>query len=189
MSDDRSMDLSSLGEVTAPDVVRGAFRRFRRRVFTTGAVVAVSALSLAGALLWATVFNRTIDEKMLDSPGTTLGVVVTEGEVVTIVERVARLDDGLGIHLYRAAPGARRGSYSYALSGTRYAEDFGTAKLADHYLVVTPPADGVVRGTLRLQKGCRAPAGGGFCSAKPEALETFTIDLAELGVPEDVWEG
>lgn len=189
MSDDRIMDLSSLGEVTSPDVVRGAFRRFRRRVFTTGALVAVSALSLAGALLWATVFHRTIDEKIVDSPGATLGVVVTEGDVVTIVERVARIDDGLGIHLYQAAADApRRADYSYRLSGIRYAEKFGTAKLGNHYVVIAPPADGVVHGVLRVQDGCRPPPGGGFCTEKPEPLETFTIDLAQLGVPEDVWE-
>ena len=189
MNGDETMDLSSLGDVTSPDVVRSAFRRFRRRVFTTGALVAVSALSLTGGLAWALYFNRTLAEQVAGAPGATLGVTVTTGDVVTIVERVARLDHGLAIHLYRASPDAERGfDYTYRFAGVRNAEQVGTGAVGEHYYVIAPPDDGLVRGTLRVQDGCRPPPGGGFCRARPEPLETFTIDLAELGVPEDVWE-
>lgn len=190
MNDDRPMDLTSLGDVAAPDVVRGALRRFRRRVFTTGALVAVAALSLAGGLAWAAVFHRTLPEQIAGAPGTALGVTVTEGDVVTIVERVAKLDYGLAIHLYRAAPDApRRADYSYRFSGVRNAEQRGTTAVGDHYYVIAPPADGVVRGALRVQQGCDPPPGGGECRTELETVQRFTIDLAELGVPEDVWEG
>lgn len=190
MNDRPPLDLTSLGDVTSPDVIRGALRRFRRRVFTTGALVAVAALSVAGGLAWAALFHHTMGERVDAAPGETLGLTFTEGGVVTIVERVARLEDGFVIHLHLAAPDAApRDHYSYRFDDVRYAEELGSAKVRDYYYVTAPPADGVVRGALRLQTGCNAPPGGGLCRAQPEVVQEFTIDLETLGVSDDVWEG
>jgi hypothetical protein len=188
VSDERPLDLSSLGDVDAPDAVRDALRRFRRRVATTGMVVALSAISLAGGIAWAMVLNRTLPEQVAEAPGVDVGAVFSGGGTVTVVERVARLDYGVALHLYLAAPDAPRGaSHFYELDDVLNFEESGGRTVHDYYYVVRPPSDGVVRASLQLQTGCRVPPGGGMCATDPEGVHTFTIDLADLGVPQEIW--
>ncbi|HEV2756348.1 MAG TPA: hypothetical protein VG318_11305 [Actinomycetota bacterium] len=188
MADDRPLDLTALGDVAAPDLVSGALRRFRRRVFTTGALVAVSALGLAGGIAWATVFNRTLAEQVDAAPGADVGVVLSDERAVTLLERVARTDDGLALHLHLATPGAGRGSnYFYSFDGARNFYDEGSQRVHDFYYVVAPPLDGVVDGELRLQTGCDSPRFERSCEVESEKVHSFTIDLEQLRVPAAIW--
>lgn len=187
MSDER-LDLGSLADVETPDVVRSAMRRFRRRVFTTGALVALSALGLAGGIAWATLFHRTLAEQVEEAPGIDVGVVLSDRGAVTLLERVARTEDGVALHLHLAAAGADRGSnYFYRFGEVRNFFDEGPQRVHDFYYVVAPQPDGSVDGALRLQEGCDSPRFERACEVESARVHRFTIDFEELGIPERLW--
>lgn len=186
MAEERTMDLSSLGDVVPPDAVASALRRFRRRVFTTGALVALSALSLAGGILWATVFQRTLAERIEAAPGAYVGAVFSERDAFTVLERVARLDEGVGLHLHVATPNAPpRAEYWFRLPGVREFDLSSSGKVHDFYLVI-PPQSEPFDAVLQLQGDCGAGPSHGRCSAA-RPVHTITIDLEALGVREDLW--
>jgi hypothetical protein len=186
MPDERAIDLSSLGDVVPPDAVGSALRRFRRRVFTTGALVALSALSLAGGILWATVFHRTFPERIEAAPGVYVGAVFSGGDAVTVLERVARLDEGVGLHLHVATPEAPpRSEYWIRMPGIREFDVSSSGKVHDFYLVIAPHSE-PFEAMLQLESDCGPGPSQGRC-ARPQPVHRIAIDLEALGVPEDLW--
>lgn len=188
MNVERPLDLRALADVESPDVVRDAVRRFRRRVFGTGAVVAVAALALVAAALWSLVSHQTLDERIERAPGESLGIVFEGGGTTVVVERVARLEDGLGLKLLLAAPKARSGdAYSLRVDRMREFDVRGGARVQEHLLVVAPATDGRVDVAVQLQTRCRNAGDVARCGGGPRFVSDFTIDLEELGVAEELW--
>lgn len=186
MADERTMDLSVLGDVTPPDVVRGALRRFRRRVFTTGAVVAAAALSLAGAILWATVLQRTLAEEIEDAPGAYVGAVFSEGDAFTVLERVARLDDGVGLHLHLVTPDAPpRAHFAFRMPGVRNFEMTSSGKVHDLYYVIAPRSE-PIETVLTLDTPCEPGERKGLDCGR-RVIHRLTIDLDAWKVPDELW--
>lgn len=189
MSEEYPLDLRGLAEVDAPEVVRGALRRFRRRLLGTGAVVLLAALSLVGGILWAVALNRTLAEQIDEAPGAFVGAVYERDGITTVLKRAARLDDGLGLSLLLAAPDSRAtDNFFYRIDGLRNFDEAGGTSAQEFYLLVPPPEDGRVEVSLRLQRDCNPP-GKGFCRAESRRVTDFTVDLIRLGVPEDIWRG
>lgn len=188
MNPEDSLDLRSLADVESPAVVQGALRRFRRKIFTTGALVLLSFLCLAGGIIVATVLHKTLDERIETAAGWEPGAVYSTEEVTLVLRRVVRLNEGLGLHFLLAAP-ASRGSTTHFLrtEGIRDGEVRGAPKTKDMYLVVEPPEAGLIDMRLLERHGCDAPPGGGLCRSKPNLVFSFEIDLADLGVPENIW--
>jgi hypothetical protein len=181
---ERPLDLSSLADVHAPEVVHQALRRFRRRFFGTGAVVLLAALALVGGFLWATVINQTTEDKVEESPGVRPGTVYeVEGNVV-LLEKVAETDDGLGLKFVLATPDAE-GNDHYTLNHPEIREFNGTGgpTIKTLWIVVAPPSQPRFEMELTLQQGCN-PDQSGFCRNHPETIGSFTVDLEQLDVPQ-----
>lgn len=180
-------DLRSLADVDSPEVLTTAVRRFRRRLLSTGAAVLVAALALAGGIAWAVVGDRTLGERIDDAPGASVGAIYRSDNATTVLTSVARLDDGLGLTFLIAAPGSRPGDhYSVRTAGSRDFDAAGGRRAQEIHLLVPPPDDGRLEARLTVQHGCD-PDPSGFCRAKPQPVDRFTIDLMELDVPEAVW--
>jgi hypothetical protein len=187
MTGEIPLDLRSLANVESPEVVQSALRRFRRRVLSTGALVLLAAVGLVGGILWTAVFHQTLEERISEAPGAWVGAVYEGRDTTTVLKRVARLEDGVGLNLLLAAPEAQpRDEHFYRIAGTREFDEAGSTRAHDFYLVVPPPEDGRINVSLVRQRGCR-PDAEGFCRAKPVRVERFVIDLVTQGVPEDVW--
>lgn len=188
MNPEETLDLRSLAEVDSPAVVKGALRRFRRKVITTGALVLLAIACLAGGIVWAMVTGKTLGEQIDSAPGAGIGTVYSEENVTIVLRRVARLDEGLGLHLLVAAPEARPGQqHFFRTEGIRNGDFRGGSKTGDAYLVIPPSEDGLIEMRLLRRHGCDPPPEGGLCRSEPELLFSFDIDLVALGVPENIW--
>ncbi len=185
MNHEQPLDLRSLARVESPEVVSAAVRRFRRRIFSTGAVVLLAAAALVVGILWAVVVNRTLEERIEESPGRNIGAVYERAEFTVVLTRVAQVDSGLGL-AFVIASAEERGDAFLRLDGIREFDERGGGGTREIYLVVGPPDDARIDATLMLQQGCD-PDPEGFCQTRPESIGTFTIDLQELGVPEELW--
>ena len=188
MNPEDALDLRALADVESPHVVQGALRRFRRKVFTTGALVLLAVACLAGGVVWATVFYQTSAERIESAPGAVVGAVYSDEDVTVILRRVARIDDGLALHLFVAAPDATPDVRHFVRTqGIRYADYVGPPKANDIYLVITPPELGRIEMRLFRQRGCDAPPGGGLCRNTPKLVFPLDVDLTALDVPESIW--
>ena len=188
MNPDESLDLRSLADVESPAIVQGALRRFRRKIFTTGALVLLSFLCLTGGIIGATVLHKTLAERIQTTAGVEPGAVYSNEEVTLILRRVVRLDEGLGLHFLLAAPESQRNATHFLRTeGIRDGEVRGAPKAKELYLVVAPPPEGRVDMRLFERNGCDAPPGGGLCRSKPNLVLSFEVDLTALDVPESIW--
>lgn len=100
------LDLRELAEVDSPDVVRGALRRFRRRLGLWGGLAAVVVLGLA-ALIAAPETPTGYTPARVEDAQVHHDVMaeVTQGPVQLIVLRAARLDDTYALHGVLVAEG------------------------------------------------------------------------------------
>ena len=188
MNHEESLDLSSLADVESPAVVQGAMRRFRRKIFTTGALVLLSFLCLTGGIIGATVLNKDLDERIEAGAGVEPGAVYSTADVTLVLRRVARLDEGLGLHFVLAAPESRGNTTHFLRTeGIRDGQVRGAARTKDLYLVVPPPESGRIDLRLFERHGCDPPPGGGLCRSKPKVVFSLEVDLTALEVPESIW--
>ena len=188
MNPEDALDLRALADVDSPRVVQAALRRFRRKIFTTGALVLLAIACLAGGIVWATVLHRTPAERIEAAPGAVVGAIYSDENVTVILRRVARLDEGLGLNLLVAAPDATPGDQHFVRAkGIREAHYVGGSKAKDVYLVIAPPESGRIEMRLFHRKGCDAPPGGGLCRTTPELVFPFEVDLTALDIPETIW--
>lgn len=181
------LDLRSLGAVDSPEVVSSALRRFRRRVFSTGAVVFLAAASLVGGILWAVVTNRTLEERITQAPGRNVGAVFEPSGATVVLTRAADVDSSLGLSFLVARSSESTTSLFIRIPGAREFDTAGGGGVREVHLLVPPSQDGIVRATLISQEGCVGRSDGS-CSSPGEPIGTFTIDLDELDVPQQIWE-
>ena len=188
MNPDEALDLRALADVGSPGVARDAVRRFRRKIFTTGALVLLAALFLAGGVIWATVFYRSFDERIETAPGAAVGAVYSEDKVTVVLRRVARLDEGVGLQFLVAAPDATpRTRHFLRAEGVREGYDDGGSKAHDVYLVVAPPESGRIHMRVLRDDGCEPATAAGVCHVGSKPVFSFEVDLIDLGVPENIW--
>ena len=188
MNPEDALDLRALADVEAPHVVQGALRRFRRKIFTTGALVLIAAASLVGGILWATVLSQTLPERIADGIGADVGAVYAADDVTVILQRVTALEEGLGLHFLIAAPEAPPGTTHFLRApDIRTFDDRGGAKVQQVFLTIAAPDDGRISMRLLRDEGCHPPPGGGFCRSDPEPVSTFVVDLSDLNVPRGIW--
>jgi hypothetical protein len=199
MSDPLPFDLSTLGEIDSPEVVRGALRRFRRRVLRTALVVLVVG-ALAGGIVIAVDrdpldYGRRVDA----AQGVELGAVFQSGSVTLILAKVADLGLDSGLHFVAVVPNVPD---DYEVYGRIEAEPIsagsiveGEGPLYDMWVVGPLPDSGRFDVIVGRRKPCKnlKPVGDGLlvCTqfgVQPEEVETrFSIDLAALGVPAHLW--
>jgi hypothetical protein len=178
--DDRPLDLRSLVDVDAPEVVRAALKTFRRRVLVRAGWV-ILALAVGTALLVSLVTARSLSERVLRSSTQAYpaGATWDVGSVRFVLIRVASLGDGrIGLELASAATpgsGVQVGGLSPIGIGGVQGETTGDS---DWWFSLTPPADGRIAMRTRFDGPCDSagPCGG-----------SFTIDLRALGVPTSLW--
>ena len=188
MNPEESLDLRALAEVESPAVVQSALRRFRRKIFTTGALVMLAVVCLAGGILWATVMHRTLDERIAEAPGKDVAAVFSAEGRTVVLRRVARLEEGVGLHFLLVHPDAGGAqNYSLRTEGIRDGMILGGSKTNDSFLVIAPSDDGTIPMRLFYRDGCDPPPGGGLCRSEAELVSSFEIDLNELGVPGSIW--
>lgn len=180
MNQQEPLDLRSLATVDSPELVSGALRRFRRRIFSTGAVVLVAALGLTIGIVRATIVHQTLEERIERSPGRAVGVVYREGGATVVLTRVADVDSGLGLSFVVASSDTDRGRFALRLEDVREFDLVpGSPEL---HFVVGPPADRTIEATVVEEDSCR-PSPDGSCVAESRTLGTFSIDLEEIRVP------
>ena len=201
MSEPLGFNISSLGDVESPEVVRGALRRFRRRVVRTTLIVLIVGLLAAGIVAAINRdpfdFSRQV-EAAEDSvePGT---VFQSEG-VTLILAKVADLGDRSGLHMVVVYPNIAE---SDELHGRIEAEPVsagatleGEGPLYDMWTAGPLPDTGRFDVVFEVDQKCTdiQPAGGGLgvCmqfSTRPieERVVRFSIDLGALGIPERYW--
>lgn len=180
------LDLRSLGVVDSPEVVSRAFRRFRRRVFSTGAVVLLASASLLGGILWGVVMNRTLEERIARAPGMNVGAVFERAGATVVVTRVAEVDSSLGLSFLVARSSATTASLFIRIPGARDFDTSGGGGVREVHLLVPQSEDGIIHATLISQEDCVA-ALSGSCRSPGDPIGTFTIDLNELNVPQRIW--
>ena len=201
MSEPLGFNISSLGDVESPEVVRGALRRFRRRVIRTTLVVVIVGLLAAGIV--AAINRDPFDvsrqvEAAEDSvePGT---VFQSDG-VTLILAKVADLENSTGLHMVVVYPNIAE---SDELHGRIEAEPVsagsmleGEGPLYDMWVAGPLPETGRFDVVLDVEKKCteiESMGGGlGICtrfSTGPEEQKDvrFSIDLGALGIPERYW--
>lgn len=180
------LDLRSLGAVDSPEVVSSALRRFRRRVFSTGAVVFLAAASLLGGILWAVVTTRTLEERIAGGPGTNVGAVFNSAGATVVLTRVADVDSSLGLSFLVARSSDRTGSLLIRIADAREFDTTGGGGVHEVHLLVPPSGDGIIRATLLSYEDCTAQFAAS-CSSPGDPSGTFAIDLEELDVPQEIW--
>lgn len=202
MTEPLGFNISSLGDVESPEVVRGALRRFRRRVLRAGLIVAILALLTAGIV---TAANRDPIgfERLIDSSTDFVepGAVYRSGEHTLILAKVADLQRGSGLHMVVVYPGIPD---SHELRGRLEHQPpvagsiiEGEGALYDMWVAGPLPASGVFDVVFEVLPRCDdlEPAGGGrlVCSSfqtGPQRQEVrFHLDLNALDVPARLWQG
>jgi hypothetical protein len=180
MSDGPIPDLRSLAEVEEPDVVKAALAAFRRRLWTRYVWVVVIAVAVAAAVVIVTRTDTLRDAIEGASSATIVRGSWEAGDVRIGLDRVASLDDGLGLHFVEIGPSRGSGSrpdtsaYPMTIEGSIETETWG---MFDVYVEVLPPADRTIR--VRVD--------GADCGGGPPC--SFVVDLRDLGVQRTIWEG
>lgn len=185
-------DLRHLAEIDAPEVVRPAFRRFRRRVLWWSALVVLAATWI---LLVYPVFVRDLPDQFAYDRSLT-GPVTVEFEHVDVVVLDAQplgrytcnFTDCYGLHLLvtpKSLPDGER--LDVVLPPDCQAANIrGGGPGADPLLEVWFTAGAgnprVPLEFVAVSDGPRLP------DRETRPIETVTLDLAALGYPSDVWQ-
>ena len=187
-SDVPPLDLRSLGQVESPEVVRAALQRFRRRTLIRAAVV----LAALGFVVWFRGFGPgapSLTDRIESARGRQVGAVFHIGEATVILDRVADLGATTGLEWTVADPQAGQQDelfLVYPRPLANFAESgFGpSTRLSDELRV---PVSGRLRLRLVRSLVCTPAAGRNSCAAPQRTLGRFTLDLADLGVPRELW--
>lgn len=172
MYDEQPIDLRSLAAVDSPDAIRSALREFWRRTLTKYIWVAIGvAVLIVAAFVYPPERSlvariETADERVL------VGYSVEVGGATWTLLRVADLGDSLGLEwlVWPAGPRGRLSFPTVAFAGVS-SDGGGEGTLVP--FEVEPPADGILKGTIRTP------------GSRPEP---FSLDLRDLGVPARYWE-
>lgn len=186
MTEETPLDLRSLGSVDSPEVVSAALRRFRRRIFSTGAVVLLAAASLVGGILWAVVTTRTLEERIDEAVGKNVGAVFERSGATVVLTRVAEVETSLGLSFVVARSSEPADELFVRVPQAREFDTTGEGGIREVHLLVPPTEDGLVQATLVSHEDCIAESGGS-CESPGDPIGTFTIDLAALDVPQEIW--
>lgn len=183
MNQEKPLDLRFLAEVESPEAVSIALRRFRRRIFSTGAVVLIAAFSLLTAMAWTVLFDRTLEERIEDAPGAYVGEVYDVSGATIVLTRVGQLGSGLGLS-FTVADQTSRALLDITVADAREFDESGGPGAREVHLVVPQTDSGVVDAVLWAQRACE-PNADGYCVSS-ERIGSFQVNLKDL-VPERVW--
>lgn len=191
-TDQSPPDLRDLAEIDAPEVVRPAFRRFRRRVLLWSALVVLAAVWI---LLVYPVFVRDLPDQFAHDRSVT-GPVLAEFEHVDVVVLDAQplgrftcnFTDCYSLHLLvtpMSLPDGER--LDLVLPPERQASTVrgggpGTDHLLEVWFTASAGNSRVPLEFVAVSDGPRLP------DRETRPIETVTLDLAALGYPSDVWQ-
>lgn len=185
-------DLRHLAEIDAPEVVRPAFRRFRRRVLWWSALVVLAAVWI---LLVHPLFVRDLPAQLASDDART-GPVLVEFERVEVVvldaQPLGRLTcsfaDCYGLHLLVLSedlPDGQRldvvlpsDSVSTNVRGAAPGED----PVLELWFTTRAGSSLVALEFVAVSDGPRLP------DRETRPIETVALDLAALGFPPEVWQ-
>lgn len=184
--------LRDLAEIDAPEVVRPAFRRFRRRVLWWSALVVLAAVWI---LLVYPVFVRDLPDQFA-SDRSLRGPVLVEFEHADVVVLDAQplgrytcnFTDCYGLHLLvlpeRLADGERLDVVlpSDNQAATIRGGEAGADPLLEVWFTTGAGNPRVPLEFVALSDGPRLP------DRQTRPIETVTLDLAALGYPSEVWQ-
>lgn len=175
---DPPLDLRSLADIDAPDVVRGALRTFRRRTLVRS-LWGLLAGVVAVVIIYAAVQPHSLPARITSAslvyhpPGATWQF----GDERIALADVAKLGDKLGLHLVVVAPsGSTLGAQtSMQPKGTLDSLETGSV---DHWYEVSRPKAGIIHVSIFRT---------GSCQTINRCTGSLDIDLAALGVPDEIW--
>jgi hypothetical protein len=176
MAEQPPLDLRSLAEVHSPEVVRSALASFRRRVLVRtlwGPLALLVGASAIYALASPRNLRTEIDgARIVSYPRG--GSWDVAGTRVVLLE-VADLGAGkIGLDLALAPDPRVVAQYHLVLSGSVATDQVGL----ERWVELGAPADGRI--SARVFRT-------GRCASAVECNGSFTIDLAALNVPPDMW--
>lgn len=173
MADEQPLDLRALGEVDSPEVVREALRRFRRRLWTRYVWIGLAIVLGAVALLVGSRPSNLREE--MEAANVRVfpqSPVWYASDLTFALAEVADLGDSFGLH-FVVLRDPETSSWLW-VNGATYSMGFGEY---DQYVEVPKGTDGTIV-VIVGRSGCLPR-----CAKQDEV----TIDLAELGVPANVW--
>lgn len=176
---DQPIDLRSLADVDSPDVLRAALRTFRRRTLVRSLWgLFVGALGVAA--VYAAVQPHALPDKITSASlvAHPQGAVWDFGDERIALADVARLGDYLGLHLVVVAPPGSSLAARTFLTAKRMVGLEEKPGSVDHWIEVRRPPDGIIRVDIFRT---------GQCTKSNPCMGSFEIDLAALGVPEEIW--
>jgi hypothetical protein len=178
--------LSELAAVDSPDVVRAAFRRFRRRVIRWAA--AIVAVAIAAAVLIPVYFPSRIslEQRIHQSSGVSVGATIHQGRLTALILEVVRLDKKtFGLHVVVTVADMRADQ---------------SVEFANFYPGRSPVAPGTVEQQATINKSVNdlwitAAAGSPVVPVtgymlpgdKPQRVGPLQIDMQSLHIPALVW--
>jgi hypothetical protein len=171
---DQPIDLRSLADVDAPEVVHEALKAFRRRFWTrylwVVLVVAFAGVSFFSATKPSDVRDRMEASSLRSFPSATWRI---EGSTVALAE-VSDLGDGTGLRFIVVPdPGVEAPGVGVERSLASFTE-----VAYDTYLVIPKSNDGRVTFAVG-PSGCVPDCADG-------QIDT-TVDLGALGIPDETW--
>jgi hypothetical protein len=185
VTDHPPLDLRTLADVESPEVVKSALRRFRRKLFATGAAVLVAGIFLVSAIVWATL-DRGVAERIEEAPGAYPGAVYEINGATVVLTKVADLGGTLGLHLLLAAPHAPATDGFFLSTTFSDFDQMSREGVTDAWLEVEPPENR--RLEVVIQRDCVRPEASGRCPSSSDPLGRFTIDLNQFALPPDLEE-
>jgi hypothetical protein len=165
---DEPLDLRSLADVDAPDVVHDALRTFRRRVLTRYVWITLAVVLALGALVWG-LQPHTLQERIdRASPVYQPQASWQLAGMSVGLARVVDLGDTVGMRFAVVPLRAANQGDTVRIDGQLQAVSTGDG--FDTYIEVPKTTDGI----YRMVPNSGAPG-------------SVTIDLGAMRVPEDVW--
>lgn len=201
MTEPLPFDIGSLGDVDSPEVVRGALRRFRRRVLRTALVVLIVVALAAGIVTAIRRDPLDFGRQVRAAEGVEPGAVYQTKGATLILAKVASIRNVSGLHLVLVLPGVPK---SRELYGRIEAEPVsagsmidGDGPLYDMWVVGPLPDSGRFDVVFEISECSRSELREGGCSrlvvappgqGPPERPEyRFHVDLVALRIPERFW--